>query len=34
MGHGYPVAAGPVSDRFVLPVGIDATGAIGRFFDG
>ena len=33
MAHGFPVAAGPVTDRFVLPVGIDATAAIARFFD-
>ncbi|MBV9537423.1 MAG: PHB depolymerase family esterase [Acidisphaera sp.] len=33
MAHGYPVAAGPVTDRFVLPVGTDATAAIARFFD-
>jgi poly(hydroxyalkanoate) depolymerase family esterase len=32
MAHGFPVDGGPVSDRFVLPVGIDATTAIARFW--
>jgi poly(3-hydroxybutyrate) depolymerase len=32
MGHGYPIAAGTPSDRFVLPVGVDATEALARFW--
>jgi poly(hydroxyalkanoate) depolymerase family esterase len=32
MSHGYPIASGSPVDRFVLPVGIDATEAIARFW--
>jgi feruloyl esterase len=32
MAHGFPVSGGPISDRFVLPIGLDATASIARFW--
>jgi feruloyl esterase len=32
MAHGYPIAAGAPTDRFVLPVGVDATEGLAAFW--
>jgi poly(hydroxyalkanoate) depolymerase family esterase len=32
MEHGYPIPAGSPTDRFILPVGVDATQAIAMFW--
>jgi poly(hydroxyalkanoate) depolymerase family esterase len=32
MAHGYPIAAGAPTDRFVLPVGVDATETLTRLW--
>jgi poly(3-hydroxybutyrate) depolymerase len=32
MDHGYPIASGSPKDRFILPIGVDATQAIAIFW--